>query len=49
MARIPIVCSVSAASTLAVELAEANNQTIVGFLRDASFSVYCGAERIKAD
>jgi len=46
MARIPIVCSVSAASTLAVELAEANNQTIVGFLRDASFTVYCGAQRI---
>ncbi len=46
MARIPIVCSVSAASTLAVELAQANNQTLVGFLRDMSMTVYAGGERI---
>jgi FdhD protein len=46
MARIPIVCSVSAASTLAVELADANNQTLVGFLRDASCTIYCGGQRV---
>jgi FdhD protein len=46
MARIPLVCSVSAASTLAVELAEANNQTLVGFLRDASCTIYCRRQRV---
>lgn len=47
MARIPIVCSVSAASTLGVELAEANNQTLVGFLRDASCTIYSGKQRVQ--
>jgi len=46
MARIPVVCSVSAASTLAAELAELNNQTLVGFLRDTGMTVYAGKERI---
>ncbi|HEX8236189.1 MAG TPA: formate dehydrogenase accessory sulfurtransferase FdhD [Abditibacteriaceae bacterium] len=46
MARIPVVCSVSAASTLAVELAAANNQTLIGFLRDASCTIYCGQQRV---
>ena len=48
MARIPVVCSVSAASSLAVELAVANNMTLIGFLRDTSMTVYTGAERINA-
>jgi FdhD protein len=46
MARIPIVCSVSAASSLAADLAELNNQTLVGFLRDTGMTVYAGIERI---
>ncbi len=46
MARIPVVCAVSAASSLAAELAEANNQTLIGFLRDAGFTVYAGGERV---
>ena len=46
MARISVVCSVSAASTLAAELAEMNNQTLVGFLRDTSMTVYAGGERL---
>ena len=46
MARIPVVCSVSAASTLAAELAEANNQTLVGFLRDTGLTIYAGQERV---
>ncbi len=46
MARISVVCSVSAASTLAVELAQANNQTLVGFLRDTGMTVYTGGKRL---
>ena len=46
MARIPIVCSVSAASTLAAELAEANHQTLIGFLRDTSMTIYAGGGRV---
>ncbi len=46
MARIPVVCSVSAASTLAVELAQANNQTLVGFLRDTGLTVYAGGGQL---
>ena len=46
MARIPVVCSISAASSLAADLAELNNQTLVGFLRDTGMTVYAGQERI---
>jgi len=46
MARIPVVCSVSAASNLAVELSAANGQTLVGFLREGSLTAYCGEVRI---
>lgn len=42
MARIAVVCSVSAASSLAVELAHANHQTLIGFLRERGFTTYCG-------
>jgi len=48
MAHIPIVCSISAASTLAVELAAANNQTLIGFLRNTGMTVYTGSERLKS-
>ncbi|MEE9295578.1 MAG: formate dehydrogenase accessory sulfurtransferase FdhD [Phycisphaerae bacterium] len=46
-ARVPVVAAVSAASSLAVELAEAGNQTLVGFLRGEEMTVYCGGERIR--
>jgi FdhD protein len=45
-ARIPIVASVSAPSTLAMEFARECNQTLVGFLRPPSFNIYSHTERI---
>ena len=46
VARIPLVCAVSAASTLAADLADANNQTLIGFLRDANMTIYTHPERV---
>lgn len=46
MARIPVVCAVSAASSLAAELAQENGQTLVGFLRDTGLTIYAGGGRI---
>jgi FdhD protein len=45
-AGIPIVASVSAPSTLAVEFARESNQTLIGFLRPPSFNVYSHIERV---
>ncbi len=46
VAGIPMVCGVSAASSLAVELAGELGLTVVGFLRDDGFNVYAGEERV---
>jgi len=46
MARIPILVAVSAPSSLARDLAQASNQTLVGFLRGRSLNVYAGHKRI---
>ena len=45
-ARIPIVAAVSAASTLAVDLATEGNLTLIGFMRGQQMSVYSCPDRI---
>jgi len=45
-ARIPIVCAVSAPSSLAVEFARESRQTLVGFLRQERMNVYAGKQRV---
>jgi FdhD protein len=46
MAGIPILCAVSAPSSLAVEAAERFGQTLVGFLRDDRANLYTHPERV---
>ncbi len=46
VAGIPMVCGVSAASSLAIELAEELGMTVVGFLREDSFNVYTRIDRL---
>ena len=45
-ARIPIVAAISAPSSLAVDFARANGQTLIGFLRGAQMNIYSHPERI---
>jgi FdhD protein len=48
-AGIPIVGSISAPSSLAVEFGRESNQTLVGFLRPPSFNIYTHVERVILD
>lgn len=46
VAGISLVCGVSAASSLAVDLAEEFGMTVIGFVRDGGFTVYTGIQRV---
>lgn len=46
VAGISLVCGVSAASSLAVGLAEEFDMTVVGFLREGGFTIYTGDQRV---
>jgi FdhD protein len=46
MAGVPILCAVSAASSLAIDAAQHFRMTLVGFLRDERFNIYTHPERI---
>ena len=46
VARIPLLVSVSAPSSLAVSAARRSGMTLVGFAREDRFNVYAGEERI---
>lgn len=48
-AGIPIVASVSAPSSLAVNFARESGQTLIGFLRPPTFNVYSHIERVAFD
>jgi FdhD protein len=47
-ARLPVLVAVSAPSSLARDLAQASNQTLIGFLRGRSLNVYSGRQRIRS-
>ncbi len=48
VAGIPVVCAVSAPSSLAVLAAQHLNISLIGFLRDSTFNVYAHSERVQS-
>jgi FdhD protein len=49
MAGLPVLCAVSAASSLAAELADETGMTLAGFVRGDRLVVYAGAQRVVLD
>ena len=47
-ARIPIVCGVSAPTSLAIDLAQRGCVTLAGFVRGDRLNLYAHAERVPA-
>ena len=47
VAGLPVVCGISAASSLAIELAEELGMTLIGFLRGSTCNVYTGVDRLR--
>ena len=48
VAKIPLLVSVSAPSSLAIHAAEESGITLIGFARGARFNVYTGAQRLSS-
>ena len=46
MSGINLIAAVGAPSSLAVQMAEERNMTLIGFLRGQKFNIYSGAQRI---
>jgi FdhD protein len=47
VAGVPVLCAVSAPSSLAIDLAREFDMTLVGFLRGDRFNIYAGPERVR--
>ena len=45
-ARIAIIAAIGAPTSLAVELAQSSGQTLVAFLKERSFNIYSGSQRV---
>jgi FdhD protein len=48
VAGMPLLAAVSAPSSLAVQLAQEFDITLIGFLRGDNFNIYAGAQRVSA-